>query len=298
MKLLKRVGAALLALSAGGAAGQSPAGETPAAAKPALWKLADADTTIYLFGTIHALPPETRWQTAALDDALGQSEELVLEAVLGDDPMALAKVMMAKGVRPGLPPLSARVPADKQSALTAAVAGSGVPLATLDRFETWAAALTLISLQVRNLGIDPASGVEHGLTAAAAKASRKVAGLETMDQQMGFFDQLSEEAQRALLVSALDDPAEAKAEFNAMLSAWRVGDVDGIAKTFDAETNMSAELKDVLMTRRNAAWAAWLKARLDRPGTVTVAVGAGHLAGSDSVLSRLGADGLKVERVQ
>ena len=320
MKLLKRVGAALLALGAGGATAQAPVAQTAApvpvvetsapapvvaqapaamvAAKPALWKLADADTTIYLFGTIHALPPETRWQTAALDEALGRSEELVLEAVLGDDPMALAKVMMAKGVRPGLPPLSARVPADKQAALATAMAASGIPAETLDRFETWAAALTLISLQVRQLGIDPASGVEHGLAAAAAKASRKVAGLETVDQQMGFFDELSEEAQRALLVSALDDPANAKAEFTAMLAAWQAGDVDGIARTFDAETNMSAELKEVLMTRRNAAWATWLKTRLDTPGTVTVAVGAGHLAGADSVLSRLNADGLTVERVQ
>ena len=286
----------IMALAAGALALAAPA--HAAAPKPALWKLADADTTIYLFGTIHALPAGQQWRTPVLDKALGDSSELVLETVLGDDPLALARVMLARGRSPGLPSLAERVPADKQAALARAIAAAGVPAGTLDGFETWAAALTLIAAQVRAIGIDPELGVERGLAKAVADAKLPIAGLETMDQQMGFFDGLSEDAQRALLVSALDDPARARTEFAAMLAAWASGDVDAVAKTFAAETAMSAELRDVLMTRRNAAWAEWLEKRLDAPGTITVAVGAGHLAGGDSVLSRLGAKGYKVERVQ
>jgi hypothetical protein len=54
----------------------------------------------------------------------------------------------------------------------------------------------------------------------------------------------------------------------------------------------------VLLTRRNARWAEWIDARLDRPGTVFLAVGAGHLAGRDSVQAMLEKRGIKAKRVQ
>jgi uncharacterized protein YbaP (TraB family) len=83
-----------------------------------------------------------------------------------------------------------------------------------------------------------------------------------------------------------------------MLQAWANGDVAGVARTFDGETALSPELRKALMTDRNARWADWLKARMAKPGTVFVAVGAGHLAGKDSVEAMLAAKGVKVVRVQ
>jgi hypothetical protein len=83
-----------------------------------------------------------------------------------------------------------------------------------------------------------------------------------------------------------------------MLAAWSKGDVPSIAKTFNADLGNSPELKKALLDRRNANWARWVKTRLDQPGTVMVAVGAGHLAGSESVLTILEKQGLKVTRVQ
>jgi uncharacterized protein YbaP (TraB family) len=54
----------------------------------------------------------------------------------------------------------------------------------------------------------------------------------------------------------------------------------------------------VLITDRNVAWAKWVKARLDKPGTVFVAVGAGHLAGTGSVQDQLATAGVVSKRVQ
>jgi len=109
---------------------------------------------------------------------------------------------------------------------------------------------------------------------------------------------LSEPAQRALLASVVEDSAETRAQFRSMLDSWQRGDLEGVARTFDDETQMSPELKAALMTRRNARWAEWLERRLATPGTVFVAVGAGHLAGEDSVQKMLEAKGLKAKRVQ
>lgn len=264
-------------------------------ARPALWKVSDADTTIYLFGTIHLLPKGLKWRTPALEQAIAQSETLYLETELGNDPGAAAQTMMKLGISPGLPPIAERVPADRRDDFRNMIASAGVPEAALDRMETWAAALTLMAVSFRQMGFSSEEGVERGLTAGYSKP---VKGLETVEQQFGYFDQLSEDAQRALLTGLIDDPAEARKQFEAMLGAWRSGDTKAIARTFDSEKALAPELRTVLMERRNAAWAEWLEKRLDEPGTVMVAVGAGHLAGKGSVQELLKAKGLKTRRVQ
>lgn len=270
----------------------------PATPRPAMWKLADSDTNIWLFGTIHLLPEGRGWRTAAFDSALAGADELVLEVADVDDMMASAKAMQKLGVSPGLPPIAERVPEAKRAALRAMIAESGYPEAVYDRLETWAAALPLLGVSFKRLGLDPALGVERQIGAPFRASGRKVSGIETIEQQFGFFDTLSEPAQRALLVSVVEDSAETRAQFRAMLDSWQRGDLEGIARTFDDETQMSPELKAALMSRRNARWAEWLERRLETPGTVFVAVGAGHLAGGDSVQAMLAARGLKAKRVQ
>jgi uncharacterized protein YbaP (TraB family) len=71
-----------------------------------------------------------------------------------------------------------------------------------------------------------------------------------------------------------------------------------MARTFDTELKKMPELRDALLVSRNVRWAQWLDDRLDRPGTILVAVGAGHLAGDESVQAMLRKRGLKVRRVQ
>lgn len=265
--------------------------------KPALWKVTDADTTIYLFGTIHLLPKDLAWQSPKIAAALRSSRELYLETVL-DDPQKSAAVLRDIGLSPGLPPLLDRVPADKRAALQRAVTRSGVPLAALDRFETWAAALTLASAGLRDLPVSAEYGAEAVLTRQFRADNKPVAGLETTEQQLGFFDGLPEAAQRQFLVSVAEDETSAKAQFDKMIAAWGSGDVAKIALTFDDELKLSPELTDALLKRRNANWSAWIRQRMAQPGAVFVAVGAGHLAGKDSVYSMLSKAGLKVTRLQ
>ncbi len=266
--------------------------------RPALWKLADGDTTIYLFGTIHLLPPGFRWRTPTLEQAIAASETLVLETTLGSDALSAAQTMVKIGTAEGLPPLAERVPSEKRDELAKLIADTGAPAKALDRMETWAAALTLLAISFRKMGYDPDLGVERGLDANYRGTGKPVEGLETVEQQFGFFDQLSEQAQRTFLMGILDDPAQARAQFQAMLEAWAAGDTNGIARTFDSETALMPELRNVLMKQRNAAWAEWLEQRMEQPGTIMVAVGAGHLVGRDSVQAMLREKGLKTRRIQ
>ena len=52
----------------------------PALAEPALWVATQGGATVYLFGTVHALKPETQWETPKIAKAFAESRELWLEA--------------------------------------------------------------------------------------------------------------------------------------------------------------------------------------------------------------------------
>jgi uncharacterized protein YbaP (TraB family) len=252
-----------------------------------------------LFGTIHLLPKDAQWRSAAFDKAAAGADTLVVETLIDENNLGPFIVELRRlGMSNGLPPLAERISPDKRAALEAAVTKLGARMQDFDKVETWAVAFQLLGLQFREIGLDPGSGVETALKQQFAIGGKPIGELETNAEQLSYFDGLSEKAQRLFLADVLEDPAAMKAQFGGMLEAWSRGDVPAIAKTFNSDLGDSPELKGALLDRRNANWARWVKSRLEQPGTVLVAVGAGHLAGGESVLTLLEKQGLKVTRVQ
>lgn len=268
-------------------------------AHPALWKLADADTTIWLFGSIHILPAGTNWMDPKIKAAIDGAQSLTIETVLDQDPGKVATILTTTGTAKGLPPLAQRVPADKRAQLAALINASGYPASLLDGMKSWAAAILLTGAALQQIGVDAADspGVEPQLTALFRSAGKPVEGLETPEQQLGFFDRLPESAQRTFLVATLDSPEKARTEFRGMIEAWSRGDPAAIQRAFDKDPEFTPALRDLLIRQRDRNWAEALARRLDQPGTVFVAVGAGHLVGPDSVQAMLAKKGLKVQRV-
>lgn len=273
------------------------AAATPAAAEPALWLVKDADTEVVLFGTLHMLPAGTRWLTPRIAARLDASDTLVLEAVLPASPYALAGTIRALGIKEGLPPLAARVPPGREKLLAQTIRAAGLPVAALDRMETWLAAITLSNAALLKLGLSPEAGVEAGLTARATAAAKPIVPLESAEQQLLFLDTLPEADQRALLDATLDSIATARADVAALVGHWQAGEAEAIGEKFDSEMSATPKLAEVLLTARNKRWADWIKAVLARPGKVFVAVGAGHLTGADSVQAMLAARGVAVARL-
>ena len=78
----------------------------------------------------------------------------------------------------------------------------------------------------------------------------------------------------------------------------RGADADGLAADINKAMRDIPEVGKLLLTDRNARWAQQIDERMDRPGTTFVAVGAGHLAGAESVQRMLEARGMKVTRLQ
>ena len=293
--LLRRVIAALgIPLLLGSVPAEA---RTPKIAHPALWEVTDPDTTIYLFGTIHLLPDDLQWRTPKLDDAMASSQELVVETIVDEkNPTKLMSAMASLGLAKGLPPIMARVPAAQRPALAAAIKKSGVPEMAYNGMKTWMAAFLLLGDQFKALGLS--GGAEKVLKTSFTGEGKTIGELETNVEQLSFFDRLPESAQLALLEGAIEDQKATNTEFSGMLDAWARGDVKGIAQTFDRELSDSPALQQELIKQRNANWSKWIEQRMAEPGTIMIAVGAGHLAGHYSVLELLKRDGYRVRRLQ
>lgn len=272
-----------------------PAG--PALAAPAMWSVAVGGSEITLYGTIHTLPPGTDWLTPAARQRFDAADTLVVETIIPDDRFALAALLDELGTSRRLKPVVTRVaPADRKR-LPAAAASAGVPLLALDRMKPWLVAITLSEATLRAKGVTAENGVEAALAVRARAAGRPIVGLETVEQQLRFFDALPDPDQRALLSATLDEIADPAAA-DQVIGAWRRGDVDVIASDFDRDARATPTLRRVLLTDRNTRWANWIAGVLKRPGKLFLAVGAGHFAGRDGLIAMLQARGLRPVRVE
>ena len=294
MKLFSRLCIALLTLFSAPALAKTPA---PVTTKPALWRIADADTTIWLFGTIHALPPALQWKQGKVADAFAGADRLIVEVVQPTNPAEFSRIVNRMALSPGLPPLAERLPERKRPALKNLMARAASPAAAFDGMETWFAAMMLMMPIIKDSGVDPQSGADNQLIVEARRRGIPVEGLETVEQQLGFFDTLPEAQQRAFLASVVADSANAKAEFHKLLSAWTRGDVARLAVLADRDLKATPEMHARLLIDRNRAWATTLKRKLESPGTFFVAVGGAHLAGAGSVQSDLPRAGSRGSRI-
>jgi uncharacterized protein len=273
-----------------------PAAPTRSAVHPALWKIADEDTTIWLFGTVHILPPDIYWFNGPVATAFEQSDQLVTE-IIDPGPGRMSALIMEKATRVPGSTLRDTLEPGERAEYEAALKDLAVPVTMFDRYEAWYAAVGLSTLPLMQLGYATDNGVEKALVARAGARNMAHIGLETPDYQIGLFDSLPEPTQERYLASVLDQLPTIKTDLSAMVEAWKQGDADELADLInDAESD--AELLEILLTRRNRAWAGWIGERLDQPGTVFVAVGAGHLAGAGSVQAQLAAAGIEAKRVQ
>ncbi|WP_370031040.1 TraB/GumN family protein [Qipengyuania mesophila] len=266
-------------------------------AGPALWKVADEDTTIYLFGTVHALPKGTEWYGGPIENALSGADELITEipASAAQDPAA-QQMVMSKAMLPEGETLRDQLSDTDRASYEAALGALGMPPAAFDPFEPWFAGMNLGVLPLMKEGYSAESGVE-AMIEKLAPADAKRAGLESLDDQINLFDGLPEDSQIAFMMVAADNIDRIVPLMKRMVAEWMEGDADGLAELMNQGLTDQV-LADALLYDRNARWADWIDTRLDSPGTVFLAVGAGHLAGSRSVQDYLASRGLSVTRVQ
>jgi uncharacterized protein YbaP (TraB family) len=266
-------------------------------AHPALWVVKDADTTIYLFGTVHLMPSDASWHDPTLDQAMADSRTLYIE-LTDDDPANMTALVLRYGMD-ATHPLSSQLSQSEAHRLDLLANKLGVPggMQTLNVMRPWLAALTLAVTPLLKAGLDPKHGVDKQLKAQMSAAGKPVLGLETAEQQIRFLADMPRMIELALLRSTMRDADKGTFRLTELIDAWKAGDVDAIARIGNDDMRLhEPKLYQRLLVQRNQVWATKIAAMLQQPGTVFIAVGAAHLAGPDSVQVQLRKLGISAQR--
>ncbi len=266
-------------------------------ARVALWQVVDKAGTVrgHLFGTVHALPPGTQWLRPEITDALAKSDRLVLEIAEPLDQNVAGEALARLAGTAGLPPPSQRLPVAFRDELASVYRKLGLSDADFADTESWAVALQLAAIAGQKAGADPQSGAEPELRKLAG--AKPIAGFETIDSQFGIFDALPTREQQVLLQEVAVEVASDKDEEADMVTLWLRGNDLGIAKESDSGFLADSGLHSALLSNRNRDWADQLDAMLKAGAKPFVAVGAAHLAGSDSLQRLMMARGWTIKRV-
>lgn len=275
---------------------------------PLLWKVSDADNSLYLLGSFHLLKPGDYPLSADVDAAFDDAEAVMFE--LSPDELAspeLPQAMARAGTLPAgetldrrLSPATARQLKRWLGANGAALSAMRLDAEAFQRFEPWYAALLISLTEMNKLGLDHALGLDQHFSDRAIAAGKPTAGLERAAEQIAFFDGMSANEQVQFLEEALIASEEGGGETLKMHADWRKGDTDALWREMASELRRDfPDLYRRVNVSRNEAWLPKLEARLQRGGSddTLVVVGSLHLLGADGVVEKLRAKGYDVVRI-
>lgn len=262
-----------------------------------LFRVQGQTNAVYLLGSVHFLRSDDYPLPDAFEDAYAEAEELYMELDMDDlDPLAIMQVMREKGMLGDGRSLRDLM-GTKYSLASERAASIGVNLDMLAATKPWLAAMTILQLQLVKLGFDPSHGVEMYFVRKAQGDNKSIHGLETMHYQLDLFDGLSPSNQQKFLLQALEDAAAMQEEMDRVLKAWRMGDVSSLGDYMLSDLQKLPGVYESLVVQRNENWAGIVKELLSADKDYLVIVGAGHLAGEDSLINKLKGMGYQVRQL-
>ncbi|HWV19692.1 MAG TPA: TraB/GumN family protein [Devosia sp.] len=267
-------------------------------AAPAIWKVSDADSSIWLFGSIHLLPPGTEWRTDLFESLIDEADRVYFETDLGPEaqPRIIALSMERGFARDGRL-LNHRIGDKLMGKVRSAAERFAVPVPTLLAMQPWMAASTISISALVQAGYDPSAGVDSELQMGIP--AERQGFLETAEQQIDIIAGGSEEDQIIMLQATLSEVERIVTMIDEMKQAWLAGTPETLAELFLAEMGAYGEgFMERLIVERNKNWAEQIEVMLAENEAAFLVVGAGHLVGEHSVVKLLEQQGFSSERVQ
>ncbi|MGF1454403.1 MAG: TraB/GumN family protein [Alphaproteobacteria bacterium] len=291
---------ALVWVLAAGFIGATPVSAAKPETGPALWKLADEDTTIYLFGTVHILQKSVDWRTDAFDTAWDASPTVYLEAdakaAEGPQTQALVREL---GLNPPGTSLSSFLDPEERTLFAGTAVSIGLPTSVLEPYRPWLAGVVFGVQWLVGQGGDPEAGVDTILAAEARAKGKTLRFFETPQEQLRILAGIPDPVSADSFVSGLQAVKDNPNLFQDIVDRWLAGDLEGQTALLDMAENEPEEVFEAVFARRNEAWVKELiRVLAEDQGTVFVAVGMGHLIGERSVNDLLTGQGVALERVQ
>jgi uncharacterized protein len=274
-------------------------GGLTAHAESPVWAIKGDKNTVYVGGSIHLLKAGDSQLPAGFDKAYHDARSLVMEVDLDDlDPAEAQGWMLSNATFEDGKTLKGALGEQRYARVAAESARLGVPIEGLEQFEPWMIALTLVQLEYLKLGFDPEQGVEKQLQRRAAQDGKEISGLETLPEQLGLLDGMSDEDQAKFLELTVNELKNVERETDVLLAAWRGGNAGKLDALLTEEYDSFPGLYKMLVTDRNKRWMPALQRLLKEDKDVFVVVGALHLVGKDGLIEMTKAEGFKPRQLQ
>lgn len=279
-----------------------PAGASLNADEPAMapvWKVSDADSTVFLAGSVHLLREKDLPIPDAFDRVYAESEEIVFEIDMATmmRPETAAE-MRELGSLPEGERLSDRLGEATMKRLRSYLKDRGMPE---DFFESYAPGmvfLLLSSFEATRLGAKPELGLEMTYFERSRKDKKPSRGLETIAYQISRLNSFENTQIEELINGTLDELPDSEETLDAITEAWKTGQDTDLAEVIGESETFSTELRDVLLVQRNRNWIPEIEKALATDRDVMFLVGAAHLVGEESVVDLLREKGLEVTQLK
>jgi uncharacterized protein YbaP (TraB family) len=257
-----------------------------------LWEVRGRYNTVYLLGSVHMLRPEdSQLPTEALR-AYARARALVMELDFSHLPdNRLRDSDLSLELLPAGETLEHAMGDELYSVFMQHAQPLGLTPPMVAHAQPWFAGLMLEQQQLQKSGFESGAGVDEQFARRAKFDHKPIIGLETVDEQLGFFAHLTLPQQCDYVRSVLEDIDSDPQETDEMVQAWRQGDVSKLSELLMEDASESPELFHVLTTERNQRWLPRIRGLLQQRGDYLVVVGALHLIGPDGLVSLLRAEG-------
>lgn len=264
-----------------------------------LWMAEGASNTVYLLGSVHLLRKEDHPLPSVIDSAYDDAESLFMELDMDDlDPIAMQATINRLGMLDDDQSLRGVMGEDLYDDALLAADALDIPLDMLAQTEPWFAAITVEQLALTRIGFNPLYGIEMHMMTKAIRDGKAIQGFESVEQQLGFLDGLSLDAQRNLLMQTLAEGANIRDIMDQLIAAWRVGDIAYMEENLLADIADYPELYESIVADRNRNWANTIDKLLGDDEDYLVIVGALHLIGEDGVPQLLESRGYTVNQLR
>ncbi len=269
-------------------------------AAPPIWRIADADSTVFVLAALHYLPVDADWRSDAVGRAIDRAETFWFEADASSRAAreATAALLASAGAAPAGASLDAMLGETGAITLVAVAAELGAEPAALIAMRPWRAYLELSVRQIAQAGYAPGAGVERALRAEAGARGRSVRHITDVDQTLGAYARLADDDALDLLRWRLDDWAAQGEAFTPLFDAWTAGDAEAGDALMNAPMRAAAPAAfQSLVVARNGLWADAIADMLGAPGSALAVIGVQHLVGDGAIIEILRERGLNVERL-
>ena len=268
--------------------------EAPETATPLLWTVERGGKTLYLFGSIHLLPPQTKWKREEIDRAREVAQVFVFEAPLDEGGSAMMRFVDEGGKLKNGETLKDILPSQLHEDMEAAAWKVQYPPKLLATVRPWLAAVYLELYAYLKAGFSSYYGIDHVIEQEAKERGAEFAYFESMAEQLSYFARLDRKTEIAYLKATVKGVLEEPELPFELLNAWAKGDTAQLSRLIDEGFKDVPQLRGQLLVARNRKWLPQVRRMIASDKTHFVTVGVGHLVGRDSLIAMLRAKGYKV----